>query len=186
MYTGFNARLNREVTFIHPGEYFSSYEDIIISTLLGSCISVVLIDRINEVGGCNHFMLPSSVSSDFFLTKSGKYGMHAMELLINSLMKNGAERKYFEAKVFGGASVMQSLGKSYINVSKSNIDFAFNYLKIESIKIISSDVGGIYGRKIFLYPKTGKVLLKRLSGETVIDVADEEFKYLKSVRKKYE
>ncbi len=186
MYTSFNTRLGKDVTFIHPGEFFSSYDDIIISTLLGSCISVVLVDHANEVGGMNHFMLPSTTSKEFYLTQSGKYGMFAMELLINSLMKNGADRKSLEAKVFGGATVMQDLGKSYINVSQSNIDFAFEYLNVESIKIISSDVGGILGRKIFLYPKTGKVLLKRLSGKSIITLTDEEYQYLKSVRKQYD
>lgn len=186
MYTSFNVRLGKDVTFIHPGEYFSSYDDIIISTLLGSCISVVLFDPVNKVGGMNHFMLPSTTSKEFYLTESGKYGMFAMELLINSMMKNGAERKNLEAKVFGGASVMHDFGKSYINVSQSNINFAFEYLNVESIKIISSDVGGVVGRKIFLYPKTGMVLLKRLSGQSIIKLTDEEYQYLRSVRKQYD
>ncbi|MBN2521885.1 MAG: chemotaxis protein CheD, partial [Bacteroidales bacterium] len=128
MYTSYNFSLGKNVIFLHPGEYYSSDEDIFIGTLLGSCISVVLYDPHNGIGGLNHFMLPSSVNKEFYLSKSGKYGMYAMELLINSLMKMGVDKSDMKAKIFGGASVLRQTVPGLNSVSKNNIDFAFEYL----------------------------------------------------------
>ena len=186
MYTSFNSSFNKQTTYLYPGEYYSSYEDIMISTLLGSCVAVVLYDKKNGLSGMNHFMLPSSISEEFFLSKSGKYGMYAMELLINSLMKNGAEKKELVAKVFGGASVLKTSTNHKIGVAQNNIDFAFNFLKTEGIKVISSDTGGIEARKIFLYAINGKVMMKRIASTMIEDLRKKENDYLKKIKSKYD
>lgn len=109
MYTHFDRRFERQVAIIHPGEHYSSDEDIIISTILGSCIAVALYDPDNRQGGLNHFMLPGELQSrQFFLEESGRYGMFAMELLINDLIKRGARKSNLKAKVFGGGHVLHN------------------------------------------------------------------------------
>ena len=91
-----------EAVKVLPGEYFVSIEDIMIMTVLGSCIAACIWDSRARLGGMNHFMLPDGDFSE----GGGRYGSYAMELLINQLLKAGARREFLQAKVFGGAQVM--------------------------------------------------------------------------------
>ena len=117
----YDAHFKNEAIKVLPGEYFVYAEDILIMTTLGSCIAACLWDRNAKVGGMNHFMLPEG-SGD-----SGRYGSFAMELLINEMMKLGAQRSSMEAKVFGGGQVIS--GMNTINVGERNTAFVMNYLK---------------------------------------------------------
>ena len=112
---------------IHPGEYYISSEDAIY-TILGSCVSVVLYSDRQKIGGMNHFMLPST--SEVFPEKEyqGRYGVHAMELLINGLMKEGLSRNKLTAKVFGGGNVLNTDPTSRYHIGFKNTEFVFEYL----------------------------------------------------------
>lgn len=184
MYHHFNQKFQRDVTIIHPGEYFTSGEDVIISTVLGSCIAVALYDPGTKLGGLNHFMLPGELSSrDFFTEEAGRYGMFAMELLINDMLKAGARRKRLVAKVFGGGHVLST---SAGNIPDSNIAFALRFLETEKIPIASRDLGGTDARKIFFFPTTARVLLKRFGGQNRKPIEREESRYLQRISKKPE
>ncbi len=185
MYRHFNNRFARDVAILHPGEYFATGDDILISTVLGSCIAVAFYDRRNSVGGLNHFMLPGSLNqqSDVVASETGKYGMYAMELLINQMMKLGTRRSDLVAKVFGGAHVLRTSVPGGGTVPQSNIKFAMEYLALEKIPVESSDVGGTVARKIFLFPRTFRVLMKRITGQLIVDVEREEETYLEQLRK---
>ncbi len=189
------------ITIIKPGEYLVSQEDIIISTVLGSCIAVALHDVNTGSGGLNHFMLPAAfthqhtatqgtpmpiIESDprDFLEESARYGMYAMEVLINGLLRLGCRRDRLAAKVFGGASVLGFGRDGRKTVAQSNIDFVFEYLKTEKIPIIASDVGGSDARKILFFVKEGKVLLKRIRGTYTNLVAKEEQIYEERLKAK--
>ena len=151
----YDAHFKNEAIKVLPGEYFVYAEDILIMTTLGSCIAACLWDRNAKVGGMNHFMLPEG-SGD-----SGRYGSFAMELLINEMMKLGAQRSSMEAKVFGGGQVIS--GMNTINVGERNTAFVMNYLKTERIPILSKDVLDIYPRKVCFLPRSGKAMVKRLA-----------------------
>lgn len=154
-------KFKRTMVIIYPGEFHVSRTDI-IATVLGSCIAVCIKDMNTGIAGMNHFMLPGDVrSEDMFLSASAKYGMFAMEQLINEMIKKGGSKKHFQAKVFGGGHVL-NFRKIDGNVPESNIDFVRAFLKMEQIDIISEDVGGYTGRKILFFPDTAKVLLMRL------------------------
>jgi chemotaxis protein CheD len=140
-----------------PGEHFVSSENLIIMTVLGSCIAACLWDPRANVGGMNHFMLPDGDSAD----GSGRYGSYAMELLINEMMKAGARRDSIQAKIFGGGQVMHSF--TAMNVGERNTEFVTSYLQTERIPIVSRDVLDIYPRKVCFFPATGKALVKRLA-----------------------
>ncbi len=185
MYRHFNNRFAKEVAFLHPGEYFATGDDILISTVLGSCIAVALYDRRNSIGGLNHFMLPGSVdrNGDAVASETGKYGMYAMELLINQMMKMGTRRSDLVAKVFGGGHVLRSSVTGGGTVPQSNIRFAFEYLALENIPVESSDVGGTIARKVFLFPRTFRVLMKRITGNLIVDVEREEEQYLEKIQR---
>jgi len=140
-----------------PGEYFVSNEQVVIMTVLGSCIAACLWDSRAGVGGMNHFMLPEGDSSD----ASGRYGSYAMELLINEMLKAGARRESLQAKIFGGAQVMA--GFTTMNVGERNTRFVQEYLRTERIPLLAEDVLDIHPRKVCLFPTTGKAMVKRLA-----------------------
>ncbi|MFT7402398.1 MAG: chemotaxis protein CheD [Hydrogenophaga sp.] len=139
-----------------PGEYYVSQDDLMIVTVLGSCIAACIWDPKIRVGGINHFMLPEGGGDT-----SGRYGSYAMELLINEMIKLGARRENMQAKVFGGGQVMHSF--TTMNVGERNTAFVLDYLQTERIAIISKDVLDIHPRKVCYFPATGKAMVKRLA-----------------------
>jgi len=151
----YDAHFRNDAVKILPGEYFVHHEDMLIMTTLGSCIAACLWDRSARVGGMNHFMLPEGAGD------SGRYGSYAMELLINEMMKRGAQRSTMEAKVFGGGQVIS--GMSTMNVGERNTRFVIEYLKTERIPILSKDVLDVYPRKVCFLPASGKAMIKRLA-----------------------
>ena len=167
-----NDKFDRQEMILHPGDYLSSQEKIIISTVLGSCISVALIDRVNNRGGMNHFLLPQTSytgKGDILKDKNSRYGVHAMELLINDLMKMGSKKKDLVAKVFGGGSVLNIENQAGKNIGFLNIQFIFQFLTNDRIPVAASDTGEFCGRKILFFPDTGKVLVKKLQSRKVIE-----------------
>ena len=153
-----------------PGEYFVSTEDMVLMTVLGSCISACIWDGRIRAGGMNHFMLPDGDASDGF----GRYGSYAMELLINEMLKKGARRESMQAKVFGGAQVMA--GFTSMNVGERNTKFVLDYLATERIPVVSQDVLDRHPRKVCFFPVTGKALVKRLAHTHPETLAVEERK----------
>lgn len=156
-----NEHLQAYTARILPGEFYVTRSGEGISTTLGSCISACIRDNLTGIGGMNHFMLPESGTENGDpLSSSARYGTYAMEVLINQLIKLGAKRPNLEAKVFGGGNVMRHF--TVHNIGERNADFALEYLKTEKIRVVAQDLVGIYPRKVYFFPKTGKVLIKRL------------------------
>ncbi len=139
---------------ILPGEYYATDSDIVLVTVLGSCIAACIRDTGNGIGGMNHFMLPEGDAVD------GRYGSYAMELLINELLRRGAARTSLEAKVFGGAQVIA--GMDSVNVGERNTRFVLEYLRTEGIPVVARDVLDVHPRKVCFMPASGRVVVKRL------------------------
>lgn len=196
MYQHSLRQFAQPITIIHPGEYLASAEDIIICTVLGSCIAVALRDETAGVGGLNHFMLSGSFratpdgiyregdSPPLYARQDAKYGMYAMELLINDLLKLGARKERLRAKVFGGASVMGIGNEAGCRVCRDNQSFALTYLDTEGIPILAQDLGGDAARKVLFFVKDGKVLLKKIKGTYQIIVSREEQEYRERIAAK--
>lgn len=146
---------------ILPGEYYFTGKDMLIVTVLGSCVAACIRDRVSGLGGMNHFMLPDGGGdSENPISASMRYGTYAMEVLINQLLKAGARRENMEAKVFGGGAVLR--GFTAINVGERNAEFVLKYLRAEKMRITAEDLNDIYPRKVYFFPRTGKVLVKKL------------------------
>ncbi|RJG15061.1 chemoreceptor glutamine deamidase CheD [Massilia cavernae] len=146
---------------ILPGEYYYTSRDMLIVTVLGSCVSACIRDRATGLGGMNHFMLPDGGGDPHSpVSASMRYGSFAMEVLINDLLKAGARRENLEAKVFGGGAVLR--GFTAINVGERNSAFVMNFLKTEGIRVLAEDLNDIYPRKVYFFPRTGKVMVKKL------------------------
>ncbi len=178
----YNSKIDREVMLINPGEYYTSAEDV-ICTILGSCVSVVLYSNKKHIGGINHFMLPAS-SEIVFLENSfpGRYGVYAMELLINSLMKRSVEKRELIAKVFGGGNVLYTDSSVKYHIGLKNTEFVFKFLAAENIPVIARDTGEDYGRKIYFFPETGKVLVRKIIKSTNLLMLYEK-KYMDNIVK---
>ncbi|WP_293775553.1 chemoreceptor glutamine deamidase CheD [uncultured Oxalicibacterium sp.] len=155
----FDRQFDRDAAKILPGEYYYTNKDMLIVTVLGSCVSACIRDRVSGVGGMNHFMLPDG-DADSPVSASARYGTYAMEILINDLLKSGARRENLEAKVFGGGNVLR--GFVNMNVGERNAQFVRNFLKVENIRIVAEDLNDIYPRKVYYFPRNGKVLVKKL------------------------
>ena len=128
--------------------YVTSDKDEVLTTLLGSCIAACIRDPNAGVGGMNHFLLPTGTGHD---REAECYGINAMELLINDILKHGGDRRRFEAKLFGGANVIATLS----GVGSKNAAFARQFLMDEGIMIVGCDVGGNMARRIQYSPVSG-------------------------------
>lgn len=165
----FDNHFQREVVTIYPGEFYSTKENEMISTVLGSCVSIVLYDEKNCVGGINHFMLAKDSSNSENQDenkKLGKFGEYAIDLLIEDLKQKGGEIENFEAKVFGGGNIF-NMPDVDSQVGNVNSKFAFEYLQKLNIPVVKSDTGGILPRKIFFDPTTRKVFMKYIDNHHV-------------------
>jgi chemotaxis protein CheD len=138
---------------IVQGEFkVSKDRDVVLTTLLGSCVAACIRDPVTGIGGMNHFLLPGG---DVGSSKdSERLGVHLMELLLNGLMRQGAQRDRLEAKLFGGARMMSGLS----DIGAKNADFAKKFLAYEGIKIVGGDTGGNQGRRIQFWPGSGRAL----------------------------
>lgn len=152
-----DAHFQYDAVKVLPGEYFVCKDDLMVMTVLGSCIATCLWDDSAHVGGMNHFMLPDGDEGE----SNGRYGSYAMEILINEILKLGGRRENLQAKVFGGGQVMA--GIKSLNVGERNTRFAIDYLAAERIPLVSQDVLDIHPRKVCFFPLTGKALVKRLA-----------------------
>ncbi|MFZ2540364.1 MAG: chemoreceptor glutamine deamidase CheD [Gallionella sp.] len=177
----FDRELHTEAAKILPGEYYATGRNMVLVTVLGSCVCACIRDRVSGIGGMNHFMLPDSGhDQNTLLGESARYGAYAMEILINHLLKMGAKRSNFEAKVFGGAAVLR--GFSVGNVGERNAEFVLQFLRTEKITVAAQDLLDIYPRKVYYFPSTGKVRvkdLKQLHNQTILT---REVEYNKRLR----
>lgn len=119
----------------------------VLTTILGSCVATCMFDPLARVGGMNHFLLPGDIGAEGM-----KYGVNAMELLINGLLQQGASRTRLQAKLFGGANVINNLS----DIGAQNAAFARRFLQTEAIQIIGESLGGDRARRVRFWPMTGR------------------------------
>jgi len=164
-----DARFSVDAAKLLPTQYLAVDDGTALVTVLGSCVAACLRDPVLGIGGMNHFMLPDGSASD---GAPARYGSHAMELLINDLLKRGAHRRRLEAKVFGGANVLRGFTSN--PVGSRNAEFIRGYLDAERIPLLASDLGGIHPRKVWFFTDTGKVMVQRLPHAHEAEVAATE------------
>ncbi len=170
---------------ILPGEYYVTTGDELIGTVLGSCVSACVRDRLFGIGGMNHFMLPMNREDGGgwggreLISSATRYGNYAMEHMINDILKHGAVRSNLEVKLFGGARIIAGMS----DVGQRNIEFVRDYLRVENLNLVAEDLGGIYPRKIVYEPRTGKVQLKRLHSPNNDRIVKRETRYSETLGK---
>ena len=168
---------------ILPGEYYVTTHDEVIVTVLGSCVSACIRDRVFGIGGMNHFMLPMTTenTSDAWknvnISAATRYGNYAMEHMINAILTNGGMRKNLEVKLFGGGKILAQM----TDVGARNVAFVRDYVHVESLNVIAEDLGDIYPRKVMYNPLTGKVKMKKLRSLHNNTVVERETTYMKNL-----
>jgi chemotaxis protein CheD len=176
----FDRDFKVEAVKILPGQYHAASGPVGMSTVLGSCISTCLWDPALRIGGMNHFMLPGdNGTAGSPVTKSARFGVYAMELLINDMLKLGAERRRLVAKVFGGGRLLQGFGT--LDVGGRNCAFVLEFLREEGIPVLAQDLLDTYPRKVHFSSENGKVLLKKLDRMREDVVQRQEREYLRSL-----
>lgn len=160
--TYYDEALQTHAFRLLPAEYRVTDQPIALVTLLGSCVAACLYDPAVGVGGMNHFMLPDAQPARMAASGDGsaRYGAHAMELLINDLLKRGARRARLQAKVFGGGNVLRGFTSDPIGTR--NARFVLGYLAAESIPVLAQDLGDVYPRKVCFFAQTGRALVRHL------------------------
>lgn len=152
----YDPALDTDVIKLLPAEWRVTSDEVALATVLGSCVAACIYDASARIGGMNHFMLPDAAPGD----GSARYGAHAMELLINGLLKHGAVRQRLQAKVFGGGNVLPGMTLDPIGTRNGN--FVLNYLTAERIPIVAQDLFGVQPRKVCFFVRSGRTLVKRL------------------------
>lgn len=177
----YHPQKEKHIVKVLPGGlYCTSKKDEIIATGLGSCIAVCAWDEWASVGGMNHFLLPFDNKSqiktwqpDAVVSTASRYGAHAMEMLLNSLIERGARRRNLQVKLFGGA---QMLGRHSM-IGEKNVAFILNYVEQEQLPVVAHDLGGLEPRKVMFDPLSGKAWLKRIPFTEVHRLQHQEEKY---------
>ncbi|MEM5475658.1 chemotaxis protein CheD [Pacificibacter sp. AS14] len=141
--------------YISQGEFaVDSSPEVTISTILGSCIAACIWDPVAKIGGMNHFLLPDGPKNSDGAFSS--FGANAMELLINTLTRSGAQKNRLRAKVFGGAEMYRGL----TDAGDRNGEFVLKYLKLENIPCDAQSLGGSQARRVEFNPASGRARQK--------------------------
>ena len=143
--------------FLEQGEIRATAHAEIISTILGSCVSVCLFDPSHRTSGMNHFLLAQAGDN----APSPRYGDIAIEQLIAAMIEIGANRSRLVAKIFGGGAVLP-LAEPQAFIGRDNIRVAIQELARHRIPVIAQSTGGTQGLMIKLLTATGEVFAKKL------------------------
>jgi chemotaxis protein CheD len=160
-----------------PGQFYVTGTEAVV-TVLGSCVAACIRDRETGIGGMNHFMLPVRPGPhDDYAGAAARYGNHAMELLINEILRLGGRRANLEAKVFGGARVLTIPSE----VGARNSAFVRAYLALEGVPLVADDLGGDHPRKVIFFPAQGRVRVRTLRRGGEGDVIARERHYVREL-----
>lgn len=150
----------KRIHIVQGEQYVTDDPNVVLTTLLGSCVAACMRDPLAGVGGMNHFLLPGgragAIEGDM-----KRHGVHAMELLVNELLKRGARRERLEAKLFGGGRLIDGL----TDVGRQNAEFAVGFLANEGIRHVGGSLQGEFGRKIQYWPVSGRARQSLLERE---------------------
>lgn len=155
-----------------PGEFYATAQDQVLVSALGSCVAVCLFDLQRGIGGVNQFLLPDLTSVH--------HGVRIMEQLIDELLREGARRHQLTAKVFGAGNLPHELLRP--DTTLRTVEFVHSYLDTEGLPLLAEDVMGAQARKVYIFPSSGKVLVKKLKNlhnDTILQRELEYFLYLK-------
>ncbi len=155
------------------GEVFASDAPAAVRTVLGSCVSACLWDPLAKVGGMNHILLPEAPAGE---EHSSRYGVRAMELLINAILRKGGDRARLRAKLFGAAHVLAQASHAG-SAPQRNAAFVEQFLERERIPIDATRLGGSSPLEVVFHTHDGGAIVRPISGSAAVDLARSEHQY---------
>lgn len=171
----FDPYFEQDAVKVLPGSYYVTGRDMILVSVLGSSVCACVRDQHSGVGGICHFMLPEPKANREWNSIAFRYGQHAMTTLISQLIKSGARFDRLQAKIFGACNSLQSpLGHQ---MGTYNSRFVEQYLTQQGIPILSKDLMDIFPRKVYFFPRSGRVLVKKLKKLNNTTLLDREAEY---------
>jgi chemotaxis protein CheD len=173
--TYWEQRVNSLVAMVEPGGFrVTGRADLALATLLGSCVAACICGPRAGIGGLNHFLLPDvgGGATPCDAANAARYGVHAMEMLIDEIVRQGGARPRLQAKLFGGASVTAM--SPAIPVGERNRNFGLDFLRRAGLPVTAADLGGERARRVFFTPADNKVLVRVLDGDDADRVRREE------------
>jgi len=173
----YDPQTGMDIVKIFSGDwYVTDKANEMVATILGSCVAACIRDPVLGVGGMNHFLLPGD-TNNVPENEAARYGVFAMESLINGILKKGGQKNRLEIKVFGGGNVIKNSAK----IGSKNAAFVRSFLKNEGLKITSEDLEGEYPRRVHYYPSTGKVMLRKLQRKDDMKIIEQEKAYQQKI-----
>jgi chemotaxis protein CheD len=154
----FSGGLQVPSVYLYAGELIATSEPSMISTVLGSCVSVCLLDPVTRSGGANHFLLPYLTKGD---GSSFRFGGTAMEMLLTRMLSLGCQKRNLTARMFGGASQFQG-SRERVSIGEQNVQVATRFLEEQGIPTLVREVGGARGRKLVFHTETGDIFVRTL------------------------
>jgi chemotaxis protein CheD len=173
---------SRQTVDINIGQLFACRGGLVLRTLLGSCVSACLFDPVARVAGMNHILLPGAADLQRF-DANARYGIHAMEMLINEMIKKGARRGRLQAKAFGGGHVLTSSSPES-SPGQRNIDFLLRFFQIEKIPLLGQDFGGTWTRVLQFHTESFEIFVKRIQTGRLPSVLKDEERYRETLVEK--
>jgi chemotaxis protein CheD len=176
-----DAQTGLHVVKVFSGDwYVSTHPGEMLVTILGSCVAACIRDPQAGVGGMNHFLLPGDEAMVTPHSDAARYGLFAMESLLNEIFKSGGRKERLEIKVFGGGNVINNSAR----IGSKNAAFIRQFLRQEGYKIASEDLEGDLPRRVHYFPDTGKVMLRKLRRKEDMVVVQEEAKFTRTITAK--
>jgi len=145
--------------YLIPGKIFAAAQPFAISSIVGSGVALCLWDSVNKVGGANHFMLPEGPENS---ENAARYANVANPALLQRMFDLGTDRKSLEARIFGGSLPGISFGGEGERLGERNVQAANHFLRLNGIRLVQSEVGGIRGRKLVFHTDDGKAWWEEL------------------------
>ena len=158
--------------FLNPGELIFSKKPAIIKTVLGSCVAVIMYDKVNKYGGMCHYLLPQAPSDEQSSTKYGDVAIYTM--LYKFIKQNGSRREDLVASICGGAFIIFDEREIFF-IGDKNVDIATTILRKEKILIKQMYTGGDHGKRVYFNTQTNKIIVQTLEKITIEDLYNPDF-----------
>jgi chemotaxis protein CheD len=182
----FDPKMDNVTAKILPGQYYVTTADELVTTVLGSCVAACIWDPEAGVGGMNHFMIPgmdqSGAGDNNDSYGPARYGLFAMEFLINAILKCGARRERLLVKLAGGGQVV----RSRTPIGQENVAFARQYLEDERFQLVGEHVEGDRARRLVFHPLSGRSKVLELSPVEYTSAERDEERYARKVEEQPE
>jgi chemotaxis protein CheD len=156
----------KKIHVIQGEQYVTDDPDVLLTTILGSCVAACMRDPEAGIGGMNHFLLPDT---DGCGGTAQRFGAHAMELLINDILRRGGKRHRLEAKLFGGGRMFNGLS----DVGEANATFAERFLKDEGVPVLGGSLRGAQARRVQFWPVSGRAMQRFVDDPSQIQILRE-------------